>query len=501
MKHRLVRILTPTWQIAWKITLVTLPVTSFPLLSKAAGGTLVAPLAIIPLAWLCLTLIPFDIFARKAIPAETRPLYFFVLTAFLASAFAYFIDIPAYKGFSIFENNLEGMITLGIGLAFFFTTLLFSRSLEDLDTTVKYISMGGILLLLWSLVQIAAVALMQKNIPDWMQTIQSYISVNELQGNTYRFRASGTTLEPSWLAHCLNILYLPLWLAASSRHYSSFRFRILGLSLENLLLAGGIVVLIFTYSRIGLLAFGLVLVWLMLLGSRSLARRLAARFHSGSTRATKILQIVLSATLICLLVLVLGGLAYQLSRQDPRFASLFEMESTDVIESRDIFSFANQLDIAERVIYWDIGWKVFENHPMLGVGLGNAGMFTMKTISYYAWKLPEVQQVVFDFPIVPNTKCLWTRLLAETGLIGFVLFITWLIVLWSSARRLHEHPVPALRTLGLAGQFALMALLLEGFSIDTFALPYWWVALGLLSAAALLGRRLASPSGGKTTSR
>jgi hypothetical protein len=34
----------------------------------------------------------------------------------------------------------------------------------------------------------------------------------------------------------------------------------------------------------------------------------------------------------------------------------------------------------------------------------------------------------------------------------------------------------------VAGIFVLFALLAEGFSIDSFALPYLWVALGLASA-------------------
>jgi hypothetical protein len=321
-----------------------------------------------------------------------------------------------------------------------------------------------------------------------MAVIQSFISITEIQGVASRFRVPGTTLEPSWLAHCLNVLYLSIWLAATTARYSAFRFRIFKLTVENLLLAAGIAVLILTYSRIGLLAFGLVLVWFVLLGSRSLARRLSSRFFSSRLKTAGTLQILLAVLFVVMLVAVMGGLAYRLSFDDPRFAQLFRMEGSGYSPAGNLMTLANQLDIAERVVAWGLGWTVFENHPVLGVGLGNAGMFTLKDISYYAWKLPELVRVLYVDSSLPNTKNLWIRLLAETGLVGFGVFITWLVVLWISGRRLQDNTNPILHTLGLAGQFTLVALILEGFSIDTFGLPYLWVALGLLAAASSLGR-------------
>jgi len=45
------------------------------------------------------------------------------------------------------------------------------------------------------------------------------------------------------------------------------------------------------------------------------------------------------------------------------------------------------------------------------------------------------------------------------------------------------------RVLGLAGCLAVGALLLEGFSLDTFALPQMWIILGFLSSG--IGRMMA----------
>jgi hypothetical protein len=41
-----------------------------------------------------------------------------------------------------------------------------------------------------------------------------------------------------------------------------------------------------------------------------------------------------------------------------------------------------------------------------------------------------------------------------------------------------------LQTAALAGQLSLIAFIGEGFSIDSFAMPYLWVTIGLVAAAS-----------------
>jgi hypothetical protein len=43
------------------------------------------------------------------------------------------------------------------------------------------------------------------------------------------------------------------------------------------------------------------------------------------------------------------------------------------------------------------------------------------------------------------------------------------------------------------GLLALLALVGEGFSIDSFALPYYWIAFGLIVAASFLARNSQLP--------
>ena len=40
--------------------------------------------------------------------------------------------------------------------------------------------------------------------------------------------------------------------------------------------------------------------------------------------------------------------------------------------------------------------------------------------------------------------------------------------------------------MGLVGKLIVLAMIIEGFSLDTFGLPYYWIALGLIAASWLV---------------
>ena len=93
-----------------------------------------------------------------------------------------------------------------------------------------------------------------------------------------------------------------------------------------------------------------------------------------------------------------------------------------------------------------------------------------------------------------NIKSFWVRLLAETGVLGFYVFLSWLNGLRLSARAIQHSELPGVKRsptwqiLALAAQLSLVAFIGEGFSIDSFAMPYLWVITGLLSAAGMAYR-------------
>jgi O-antigen ligase len=235
---------------------------------------------------------------------------------------------------------------------------------------------------------------------------------------------NGFALEPSWLAHQLNMLYLPLWLACTWKKYTSHRFHFGFLTFENLLLIGGIGALLLTLSRVGVAAFFLALLIIIIQahGKVVLAIRHAFAKRSGKKVSSKLI----SWLLIAVYLLFVFGVVFAFTKIDPRMKNLFKFSFA---QDNQLLRFFNELKFGDRVIYWLTGWNIFNAYPFLGVGLGNAGFYFCKYLPAYGWSLVEVENLLNRTMILLNIKSLWLRLLAETGMVGFSLFIGWLLSL------------------------------------------------------------------------
>ena len=164
------------------------------------------------------------------------------------------------------------------------------------------------------------------------------------------------------------------------------------------------------------------------------------------------------------------------SRFDPRMINLFSFSFN---QDNPLLRYFNELKFGDRVVYWLTGWNIFNKYPIFGVGLGNAGFYFPQNIPAYGWSLLEVRSLIYRSHVLLNIKSLWFRLLAETGIVGFSLFIGWIISLFDNLIKKYESFGAIERTLGLAGILVVLGLIFEGLSIDSFAMPYWWISLGL----------------------
>jgi O-antigen ligase len=164
------------------------------------------------------------------------------------------------------------------------------------------------------------------------------------------------------------------------------------------------------------------------------------------------------------------------------------------------FALADRLAFAERLVYWSSAFRTFSLYPILGVGPGNAGFFFEQTVPDYGFHLTEIRTLLRERAYgFPNPKNLWARILAETGIVGFLLFAWWLIAVGIGAALLWRRGAGFERYVGLAGLIASVAQIVEGFSLDSYALPQMWIVFGLVTSAlwtsGLLtsGAPLASP--------
>ena len=469
----------PWW--VWVCLILLLPITSMPLIVNLIGSDSVGAPSGIALAVLVLIWLVPHVLKRGQVPPQAVPLLGFAMVALIATALASFIPIMPYKDVSFIKNELKDVLTLFIGICFYLVAATFPVGEDRLQKTLRWLNWVGLVVLLWSLVQ--AVSWYSFNhYPELVRRIQEFFS----SGPLYRQRVNGFAFEPSWLAHQLNMVFLPIWLAATVRRFSVHRFRLMGITFENLLLVGGVFILFLSYSRVGLLAFLMMVTYLFIQANIRLSRWLLKRMSrheqvDSARRRRRILSLGITAIMIVSYLAILTGGAFVLSRLDPRMKDLFTFSfGTD----NPVLRYADRLDVASRLVYWQAGWGVFNDYPILGVGLGNAGYFFTQKLTPYAWGLLEVRDLVFRSSNLLNIKSLWVRLLAETGVVGFAFFVSWLYLLWQSTRSGENGNSPLLKTLSLTGKFVLLALLFEGFSLDSFAMPYIWFALGLLTAAS-----------------
>lgn len=490
--QRLARFLNSTLVIAWGLYLFFLPVTSLPALSKI-GNTLVAPASLIPLVWLSAWLVLYLTRGGK-IPNESIPLLFFSSTATISSAMAFALDIPPFKNKAIPGEEATALATLAIGILFYLVTAswIFQQPTQ-LINTLRWISLGGALALSWAIVQAVYIFFFDSHFPTTLLLFHRFFSIRDFSLR----RITAFSYEPSWLAHQLNMLYLPLWLSATLRGWSAFPFRLGRLSIENILLGmGGAVVLL--SSRIGALSFLSVACIVVVHYSAVLVRRMCSRLTTYITVRSRRLRnflsrlaaVALATILLSLYFILTLGVIYGLAHIDPRMKRIIDLPSWLCQQSSlNTYLVFRYLAFAERYIYWIVGWRVFSLYPILGVGLGNAGFFFPSLLPLYGKNLTEVTEYLYLSSYLPNIKSFWIRLLAETGIVGFASFLAWYIVMWTSARFLRHETNPLYRTIGWAGLFVLVAFITEGFSVDTFALPYLWVSLGIVSATAAVARQ------------
>jgi hypothetical protein len=455
----------------WIGLVIALPISSFPFFAKVLHTSSVAPAAGIFVLLLTAIWLPVYIFKKGFFPFQVKPFLFFTLYCILTIALAFFRKSPYYPGSSLISNSVEALATLGMGFLFFLISSSLPRDAKAIKTTLRVLNWSGAAMLGWSLFQFI-IWLPANDFPQWMRDIQGVFSTTVL----FDKRTTGFASEPSWLAHMLNLVYLPYWLAATIKRFSVNKSRIWFLTVENILLFLGIIVLFLTFSRGGLVAFMLVLAFLFI--------RLNFQFVRWIVKKWKIKRTALVGASIGMIMLVLyvgigvAGL-FVLSKIDPRMETVFQFSSS---EDNPIIKYVDNLQFGERVAYWQTGWNLFNDYPLVGVGLNFSGAYFPQYLPAYAWQLSETRELLFRTGNLLNIKNLWTRLLGETGLIGISLFVAALFVILMTAIDLTKGKEKQGITVGWMGILMLIAFIGEGFSVDSLALPYYWFTLGLVVA-------------------
>jgi len=455
----------------WGAALFTLPVTSFRYFPFLGDSTYVRPLSLYPITLLLLLLFIQLTSGKISIPraGTLTPLLGFVLLALTATSLGILLDPLPLRGQEYFGRVIRAWATLVIGLSFFSAAIWMNRNEDDLRFSIKWLLAGFVIDILWSGVQGLAfyTPLLKKvTVTHW----QRLFSMRELVRTN---RVSGMAYEPAWLAGQIATIYLPWLFASLLTRLRVTRFK----WLELTLLGFAALLLLATFSRGGLLtAVGASALTFLFVGRAEL-RAAWNWFISGFQRGSKggVIPSLLRMGVIVLFIGALVGTVLFLS-QKGYITRLFSTRA----ESLEDFIIENSAGARAAYTFGALG--AYEKSPITGVGLGASGFYIYSHLP--DWSLttvPEIaRQLSPDNRLYPNPKNIYVRLLAETGLIGFFVFIAFLFSVLGDALRALQSKMTLARYLGIAGIFSWFAIALYNVTQDSFATPNIWINFGIL---------------------
>jgi hypothetical protein len=474
--------------LAWGFLLVSLPFTTFPFVARTLGGGQASPLAGIPLLVLVVVWLAPNLLLGGRLPTLSRPLLLLGIIALATGAASLFLEIYPAFGQEVLDRVVRGLVTLAIGLCFYLVASKFARSERALRISLILLYVGAVVMLVWASIQAYLLIQGVAEVPDRLNRLHRLVSMRDMSPD----RVVGFAFEPSWLADLLIVLYIPLWSASVIRGYTVLSLKASRWSAELLLLIWGLGIFFLTFSRIGYVALFAVGGALGLTATWRLAGRITGRVHrrpdAPRSTASRLRQWLLWAVMVILLLAMMTALLYAAGLVDKRIARLFTYDYARLFTGGEesIYSFANRLAYAERVVYWAVGFRAFALHPVLGVGLGDIGFFYRQSLPSFGYGLVEMIWILEGKLDIPNAKNVWVRLLGETGIAGFLAYSVWLGMIALAGRVLASDRRGLFSVLGLAGMMAVLAQVVEGFSLDSFALPQLWVITGLVTAAIII---------------
>jgi O-antigen ligase len=454
--------------ILWAAALLTLPVTSFRWFPFLGEGTLVRPLSLYPLA-LLLPLLLIQTWRRKGGDMYWSnafiPVGAFVLFTVTATCLGILLDVIPLRGQEYSGRAIRALVTLLIGMVFFVCAVWMNRNERDLRFSLQWIFAGLCLTILWSGLQALTFysGLLDKEmVTHW----QLAFSMRELVRTN---RISGFAYEPAWLAGQLATIFIPFLFAAVLTNFRLTRFK----WLEPLLLALSLLILLATYSRGGLLttiaASGLTLLFFGRETLRIVWAWLARGFRGRAA------DIALRLGMLLVLIGVFAGTFLFLGQKN-FFRRLWEIDASSLSE------YIVDINAGARGAYSAAAFAAYQDQPWSGVGLGASGFYIYQNLP--DWSLttvPEIaRQLTPESRLFPNPKNLYVRLLAETGLIGFFLFLAFQFYILGDILSLYLFKQPWQRFAAVAGVFAWLAITFYNFTQDSLTTPNIWLISGIM---------------------
>ena len=463
---------------------LSLPMTNFPFFPASFGGdsAYVRPLLVYPLLGLVI-LMTLPRLISKTIPRPIIILTLFFIWGLVVSIIPLLRGVESpWREISLLPRETRIIITLLLGLAIYYTVSLFPQTIAELRFSLKWVYAGLGLALTWGSLQALYIIDL---IPGWFEVmvkLQKFVTIRKLNPS----RVTGMTYEPSAFADQLVVIWLPLVLGASLEDYTVFKWRWKWITIEKILFVWTIAILAFTLSRTGLI-FGVGVI-----GFGFLLKFFGPQHKTQKEKKSGQEKFLLAQTLrkhrLVLILLSVGGflvLFFILGTQSNYISRMWEYFT--ITDDFDLRKYFNYIGFGSRMTYWETAWLIFLSHPVFGVGLGNFTLYFSRFIPYQQLiSTPQLLRHIVPIPgriRVISVKQFLFRILAETGLVGGVIFFVFLLILTAGALYLWLSKDKEERFWGIASILGITAFLGDTFSFDSFAIPNPWIVFGLITAA------------------
>ncbi|KXK12498.1 MAG: O-antigen polymerase family protein [Chloroflexi bacterium OLB14] len=158
------------------------------------------------------------------------------------------------------------------------------------------------------------------------------------------------------------------------------------------------------------------------------------------------------------------------------FTNLFETDAENLSD------YIVNINAGSRGAYSSAGYAVFEEYPISGVGLGASGFFMYQNLPEWSLtNVPEIaRQLSPESRLYPNPKNLYIRLLAETGLLGFFIFLAFQFNVLGEILSLLKKNQAWTRFAVTAGVFAWLAVTFYNATQDSLTTPNIWLISGIM---------------------
>ncbi len=454
-------------KIFWALTMLTIPVTSFRWFPFLGDGTLVRPLSLYPLAILFL-LLAIQVF-RKQIKLQISETFlvlgFFVFFIIASACIGLLINPIPLRGQTYDGRVIRAIVTLFIGIAFFVSAVWMNKTEADLRFTVKWLFAGLVILILWCGLQ-ALTFYTDVFDKETISKLQLSFSMRELVKTN---RISGLAYEPAWLAGQLATIFIPFLFASVLTNYHITKYK----WLEIVLLGFTLLILLATYSRGGLLTTLAAAGLTFLFFGTDAIKTAWGWFFKGFRES--LLNIIFRIGIILSFIAGIAGAFYFLSQREI-FTNLFETDAENLSD------YIVNINAGSRGAYSSAGYAVFEEYPISGVGLGASGFFMYPNLPEWSLtNLPEIaRQLSPESRLYPNPKNLYIRLLAETGLLGFFIFLAFQFNVLGEILSLLKKNQAWTRFAVTAGVFAWLAVTFYNATQDSLTTPNIWLISGIM---------------------